>query len=154
MRIFGIDFSNKQYRAKVDGLRFREKSGFEVTNMGGEVVASDDNLLITNTFIQTERSKVYLDTLEYNWVPEHDYWRNFTTRMQQRYVFTDSRVSFDDLAYFNGKLLGMHNTVFGSGVVFNTINNLEGRDLEVYLDRKSTRLNSSHTDISRMPSSA
>lgn len=137
VRIFGIDFSNKQYRAKVDGLRFREKSGFEVTNMGGEVVASDDNLLITNTFIQTERSKVYLDTLEYNWVPEHDYWRNFTTRMQQRYVFTDSRVSFDDLAYFNGKLLGMHNTVFGSGVVFNTINNLEGRDLEVYLGNKS-----------------
>lgn len=37
VRIFGIDFSNKQYRAKVDGLRFREKSGFEVTNMGGEV---------------------------------------------------------------------------------------------------------------------
>lgn len=40
--------------------------------MGGDVVASDDNLLITNTFIQTERSKVYLDTLEYNWVPEHE----------------------------------------------------------------------------------
>ena len=137
VRIFGIDFSNKQYRAKIDGLRFREKSGFEVTNMGGEVVASDDNLLITNTFIQTKQSKVYLDTLEYNWVPEHDYWRNFTTRMQQRYVFTDSRVNFDDLAYFNGKLLGMHNTVFGSGVVFNTINNLEGRDLEVYLGDKS-----------------
>ena len=137
VRISGIDFSNKQYRAKIGGLRFREKSGFEITNMGGEVVASDDNLLITNTFIQTERSKVYLDTLEYNWVPEHDYWRNFTTRMQQRYVFTDSRVSFDDLAYFNGKLLGMHNTVFGSGVVFNTINNLEGRDLEIYLGDKS-----------------
>lgn len=98
VRVSGIDFSNKQYRAKVAGLRFKEKSGFEVTNMGGEVVASDDNLLITNTFIQTERSKVYLDTLEYNWVPEHDYWRNFTTRMQQRYVFTDSRVSFDDLS--------------------------------------------------------
>ena len=55
VRVSGIDFSNKQYRAKVAGLRFKEKSGFEVTNMGGEVVASDDNLLITNTFIQTER---------------------------------------------------------------------------------------------------
>ena len=29
-----------------------------------------------------------------------------------------------------------------------------GRGLEVIVDRKSTRLNSSHTDISRMPSSA
>ena len=27
-------------------------------------------------------------------------------------------------------------------------------DRKVYIDRKSTRLNSSHTDISRMPSSA
>ena len=29
-----------------------------------------------------------------------------------------------------------------------------GQPLEVFLDRKSTRLNSSHTDSSRMPSSA
>ena len=27
-------------------------------------------------------------------------------------------------------------------------------DGQIYIDRKSTRLNSSHTDISRMPSSA
>lgn len=137
VRISGIDFTNKQYKAKVSDLSFREKSGFQVSNMRGEVIASDDNLLITNTLIQTKRSKIYLDTLEYNWVPEHDYWRNFTSKMQQRYVFTDSRVHFDDLAYFNGKLLGMHNTIFGSGVVFNTINNLEGRDLELYLGDKS-----------------
>ena len=31
---------------------------------------------------------------------------------------------------------------------------LEGQPEEIPLDRKSTRLNSSHTDISRMPSSA
>ena len=30
----------------------------------------------------------------------------------------------------------------------------EQADIDRYLDRKSTRLNSSHTDISRMPSSA
>ena len=29
-----------------------------------------------------------------------------------------------------------------------------GKAIEIELDRKSTRLNSSHTDISRMPSSA
>lgn len=137
VRVSGIDFSNKQYKARVNDLSFIEKSGFEVTNMGGQVVASDDNLLITGTLIKTPRSKAYLDTLEYNWVPEHDYWRNFTTKMQQRYVFSSSLVHFDDLAYFNGKLLGMHNTLFGSGVVFNTISNLEGRDLEIYLGDKS-----------------
>ena len=44
----------------------------------------------------------------------------------------------------SGKALGLHPRLTGLQTIFN-----EGR-----LDRKSTRLNSSHTDISRMPSSA
>lgn len=136
--ISGIRFSKEgRYEATVTGLNFREKSGFEVMNMGGKVVATNNRLLVTNTLIQTGRSEVHLDTLEYNWVPDRDYWRNFTTKMQQRYVFTGSRVHFDDIAYFNGKLLGMNNTVYGSGVVFNTVSNLQGKDLEVYLGEKS-----------------
>ena len=34
------------------------------------------------------------------------------------------------------------------------VEGLTGHVIEIGLDRKSTRLNSSHTDISRMPSSA
>ncbi len=136
--ISGIRFSKEgRYEATVTGLSFREKSGFEVINMGGRVVATNNNLLVTNTLIQTERSEAHLDTLEYNWVPDQEYWRNFTTKMQQRYVFTSSRVHFDDIAYFNGKLLGMNNVLYGSGVVFNTISNLQGENLEVYLGEKS-----------------
>ena len=46
----------------------------------------------------------------------------------------------------------MKNLLNGSGaeVVFKADDKME----QVILDRKSTRLNSSHTDISRMPSSA
>ena len=36
----------------------------------------------------------------------------------------------------------------------NVINETTGEAKQVLADRKSTRLNSSHTDISRMPSSA
>lgn len=136
--ISGIKFSKSgRYEATVSGLSFKEKSGFEVTNMRGKMVATDDKLLVTNTLIQTERSEAHLDTLEYNWIPDQEYWRNFITKMEQRYVFSSSSVHFDDLAYFNGKLLGMNNIVRGSGVVFNTISNLQGKDLEIYLGEKS-----------------
>ena len=39
-------------------------------------------------------------------------------------------------------------------LVDHIISDNELKEIEEYLDRKSTRLNSSHTDISRMPSSA
>lgn len=136
--ISGIKFSKSgRYEATVSGLSFKEKSGFEVTNMRGKMVATDDKLLVTNTLIQTERSEAHLDTLEYNWIPDQEYWRNFITKMEQRYVFSSSSVHFDDLAYFNGKLLGMNNIVCGSGVVFSTISNLQGKNLEIYLGEKS-----------------
>ena len=78
--ISGIKFSKEgRYEATVTGLNFKEKSGFEVVNMGGKVVATNNRLLVTNTLIQTGRSEAHLDTLEYNWVPDRDYWRNFTT---------------------------------------------------------------------------
>lgn len=137
LTISDIDFSNERYKVNVSGLSFKEKSGFEVLNMEADVVVSSDHLLVTNTLIQTARSEAHLDTLEYEWVPNQDYWRNFTTKMQQRYVFSSSRVNFDDLAYFNGRLLGMHNTISGGGVVFNTVSRLQGRDLEVHLGDSS-----------------
>ena len=43
---------------------------------------------------------------------------------------------------------------FQSGGVLDTVNSLQWNDPDSGPDRKSTRLNSSHTDISRMPSSA
>ena len=42
----------------------------------------------------------------------------------------------------------------GLGNIFGSIDGLDEMEVFARLDRKSTRLNSSHTDISRMPSSA
>ena len=59
----------------------------------------------------------------------------------------ESDIEFDNVKIINS----------GENVGFGRANNLgakEARGKYLLLDRKSTRLNSSHTDISRMPSSA
>ena len=137
VNVSDISWENGNYHALVEGLNFKEKSGFQVLQMGGNVNIWKNRMLITNTTIQTAKSNIHLDTLLYNWVPDQKYWKYFTDKMQQYYVFTNSSVNFDDLAYFNGQLLGMHNTVRGSGVVYNTIHQLEGKNLDLYIGENS-----------------
>lgn len=124
-----IDFSNGQVGAWVSGLSFTEKSGLKMENLSGRVRAGSDKLLITDANIRLERSNVDLVKLEFRWMPGQHDWRYFTTRMQQYYELGPSAVSFIDLAYFNGILRGIDNTVKCSGVVTNTVDQLEGHDL-------------------------
>lgn len=126
--ITGLDFSDT-FRAKVTGLSLTEKSGFALKELNADVEASDSTLLITGGEIITDKSRLALNRLAYRWVPEQHYWRNFTSRMEQYYKLDPSSVSFEDLAYFNEKLLGIENTVRCTGVVTNTVRHLEGHDL-------------------------
>lgn len=128
-----IDFSGSPQHMEVSDLCFVEKSGLIVKNMGGKVRMSASNLLITDCHFEFERSSVELARLEFNWTPDQHDWKYFTTRMQQYYELGNSSVSFVDLAYFNDILRGIDNTVKCRGVVSNTINLLEGRDLHFEL---------------------
>ena len=137
--ITDIDFSGGRVGMRVTGLGLEEKSGFVIDKMEATVSACDSNLLITDTKIYTARSFLDLRKLEYNWVPGRRDWRHFTTMMQQYYRLGESRVSFIDLAYFNGILRGIENTVGCKGVITNTVNRIEGHQLEFTLG-ESTRL--------------
>lgn len=130
---FGSDYTGM----RVTDLNLVEKSGLVIRELDGKVAARADNLLITESKIVLERSFVDLIKLEFNWTPNQHDWRNFTTKMQQYYEIGPSSVSFIDLAYFNGVLQGIDNTVKCSGIVSNTINRLEGRDLYFELGEKS-----------------
>ena len=100
-----------------------------INDITGDVQVSADNLLVTGGHIGLERSDVDLMRLEFQWTPGQHDWKYFTKRVQQYYELGPSSVSFVDLAYFNGILRGITNTVKCSGVVSNTIDRLEGRDL-------------------------
>lgn len=135
--ITGLNFSESPMRVDIAGLSFVEKSGLVVKNMSGKVKAGSSNLLVTDCHFEFERSNVELIKLEFNWTPNQHDWKYFTTRMQQYYELGPSAVSFIDLAYFNGVLRGITNTVKCSGIVSNTIEQLEGHDLYFELGDKT-----------------
>ncbi len=130
-------FMESPIRMTVSDLNLVEKSGLRIRDMGGKVRAGSSDLLITDCHIGMERSDVDLVKLEYHWTPNQHDWKYFTTRMQQYYEVGPSSVSFIDLAYFNEMLRGIDNTVKFSGIVSNTIEQLEGRDLYFELGEHS-----------------
>lgn len=130
---FGDDYTGM----RVAGLRLKEKSGLDIRQLDGKVVMRSGCMVITESKIELAGSNVDLIKLEYNWTPGQRDWRNFVTKMKQYYEIGPSHVSFIDLAYFNGVLRGIDNTVRCSGIVSNTIDSLEGRDLYFEIGEKS-----------------
>lgn len=130
---FGEDYTGM----RVTGLRLKEKSGLDIRRLDGKVAIRSGNMLITESIIELAQSDVDLIKLEYNWTPNQRDWRNFVTKMKQYYEIGPSSVSFIDLAYFNGILRGIDNTVKCSGIVSNTVDSLEGRDLYFEIGEKS-----------------
>lgn len=137
VEVSGFDFGEKETVMVVRGLSLVEKSGLQIRELGGRTVFRSGNLVITDCKIELERSIVDLLKMEYCWTPDQHDWRNFVTKMQQYYELGPSVVSFTDLAYFNGMLRGMDNTVKCSGTVFNTVDKIEGKDLHIELGDKS-----------------
>lgn len=135
--VSGFSFTESPTRLEVSGLSFVEKSGLRMKTMSGKVRASASNLLVTDCHFELENSTVEVTKLEYNWTPNQHDWKYFVTRMQQYYELGPSSVCFTDLAYFNGILRGINNTVKCSGVVSSTIDSLEGHDLYFELGDRS-----------------
>ncbi|MDR1414248.1 MAG: translocation/assembly module TamB domain-containing protein [Odoribacteraceae bacterium] len=132
-----IDFAGGGFRARVEGLRLREKSGFVLDDLTARLALDDGHLLVTEGTIAAGISLLHLDTLEYAWTPGEGYWKGFVRKMPQRYIFSDSEIYLDDLSYFNSALRGINCNIFGSGEVFNTVDHLEGKNLRLRLQEKS-----------------
>lgn len=132
-----MDFSDGNFGMRVSDLSLQEKSGFTIKELDVKLQAKSGNLLITEGKIELARSLLWLKKMEYNWTPDQRDWRNFITKMQQYYELSPSYVSFQDLAYFNESLLGITNTLTCSGIVSNTVDKIEGRDLKIGIGKYS-----------------
>lgn len=132
-----MDFSDGNFGMLVSNLNFQEKSGFVIKELDARMLAKSGNLLVTEGKIELARSLLWLEKMEYNWTPDQRDWRNFITKMQQYYKLAPSYVSFLDLAYFNENLLGITNTLTCSGIVSNTVDKIEGRDLKIGIGKHS-----------------
>ncbi|MDL2251694.1 translocation/assembly module TamB [Odoribacter sp. OttesenSCG-928-J03] len=135
--ILNPDFFGENVSMQVDNLSLREKSGFVLKRLKGLLNVEKKVLSIHDIKIVTEKSQGNLKKLQYTWVPGQRDWRYFTSRIDQYYEVEDSYVSFEDLAYFNGRLRGITNILRGKGIVSNTVNRIEGRDLELEFGENS-----------------
>jgi hypothetical protein len=131
------NFSGDETFMDIRGLSFKEKSGFEVKEIDGVMKLRSGHLDVSGIKIKTERSDLHLKSLQFDWKPNNGYWRNFTSRMEQRYEVAPSEVSFEDLAYFNEGLLGIRNVFTCEGVVTGTVNKLKGTNLRIELGEKT-----------------
>lgn len=135
--VSGFDFGEDKSGLTVTGLSLREKSGLYIRELDGKAVFRSGNMTITDSRIVLDKSDLDLIKLEYSWTPNQRDWRYFVQRMQQYYELGPSSVSFIDLAYFNGTLRGMENTVKCSGIVSNTVDKIEGQDIHIEFGEKS-----------------
>ncbi|MDR2413362.1 MAG: translocation/assembly module TamB [Odoribacteraceae bacterium] len=132
-----IEFPGGGFRARVEGLRLKEKSGLTLHELTANVFADSARLLVTDGSLRVEESRLHLDTLAYEWIPGAGYWRDFVRKMPQRYLFSDAEVHLDDLFYFSDALQDLHGVVSGSGEVYNTVDNLAGRNIDLFIGEKS-----------------
>ncbi|MDR1756109.1 MAG: translocation/assembly module TamB domain-containing protein, partial [Culturomica sp.] len=131
-------FSGDTTMIRFSGLSLTEKSGFSIRELNTGATLRDSMILLTDTEIYTERSRLFLEQLIFRWNPGQREWRYFTQKVHQYYKLGPSSISFIDLAYFNGVLVGIDNTITCRGVVSNTVNRIEGKDLLIGIGEHST----------------
>ncbi len=134
----GFRFTGDTTKLRFSGLSLVEKSGFAIRELNTGAILRDSAVLLTDTEIRTERSRLFLERLIFRWNPGQQDWRYFTKRVRQYYKLGPSSVSFVDLAYFNSVLVGIDNTVTCQGVVSNTVNRIEGEELVIGIGKHSS----------------
>lgn len=121
--IQGFKFKGDKIIANVKQLRFRDKSGFEVTNLSTRFAISGQNLSCQNLFLQTPQSKLK-GALRFTYKDWSDY-AEFVTRVNMQVTLEDSSyVSFKDISPFSSELLGLEEKVFLNGKADGTVSDL------------------------------
>ncbi|MFR9540478.1 MAG: hypothetical protein SNH27_00345 [Rikenellaceae bacterium] len=129
-----LDFTSFQRVSSFSILDFngREKSGFEITSGGGELVVADGELSLTDFKIETEQSQMSLPKLHLKSDAWQDY-KDFNANVNLDIVSQGSTVALSDIAYFAPALQGNSFVISKltgdiTGVVDNL--NVEIEDLE------------------------
>ncbi|MBP3420092.1 MAG: translocation/assembly module TamB domain-containing protein [Marinifilaceae bacterium] len=119
----------------IDNFNFVEKSGIQFRNGSANINFATEHVWLDNIRFAFKESELYLKEISFAWEADTKAWSDYCKKINQRYVIEEpSYVNFRDIAYFNGILRGIENTVHVSGVVKNTIAELEGEDLRLGID--------------------
>ena len=135
--------------------------------LGRDIVTGED---VVSRFEDAYTIEMYLESID-GWDGEEDLFTKFGVEIRDAATFVVARrrfeqavASYEDDAFIRPRegdliYIPMSNSIFEITMVeddkpFYQLENLTVYKMRAELDRKSTRLNSSHSSVSRMPSSA
>src|SRR5690554_2055126 len=142
---FGVDYSNLDvknidltannvviqsgsYRANIESIAFKERSGFELNKLAAQVLFNDNGLVMDETIIDTDRSNIKLKEFKLRSNSLADF-SDFVDLIQLESQFDTSYVSLEDVSYFAPQLKGMNDVVVLSGRTEKAVKELAMNDL-------------------------
>ncbi|RXQ97501.1 translocation/assembly module TamB [Ancylomarina salipaludis] len=108
-----------------------EKSGFILTGFKTHSWITPTQWGMSDATISSPKSVLSASQILLNYVSGEGYWSHFTKKMKLDFQIRSSKISFEDLAYFNDVLLGYRESGFLSGHLFGTVYDLKGRNINV-----------------------
>lgn len=115
--------------ARIDGLAFRESSGFVLNDLNGKFIMNDESFRLSEMHIETPESDVR--GLAQFTVKDFSDFSNFENKVKMRFDLEPSTVQMSDVAYFASDLWGFNEQFQISGKVRGKVNNLKGRKLDI-----------------------
>lgn len=137
MRFYNIDAQISNFRnvgdsikMNIDHINTAEKSGFRVNDAQMQFLYERSVMRLDNVKINTPKSKLNAKKLNFSFEPNTGAWSNFVNAVIIDYQIDESIVNFEELAFFNEKMLGYNEVVsissaHATGIVSNmTVDNL------------------------------
>ncbi|MFT5749239.1 MAG: hypothetical protein ACI93S_000492 [Ancylomarina sp.] len=108
-----------------------EKSGFIIKDFKTHSWITPTQWGMSKVTIVSPKSRLSARQILLNYKTGQGYWRQFTKKMELDFQIKSSKINFEDLAYFNDRLLGYRESGFISGHIYGTIYDLKGRNINV-----------------------
>jgi len=108
-----------------------EKSGFVLKDFNTHSWVTPTQWGMTKATFVSPKSRVSASRILLNYKSGQGYWSQFTKKMKLDIQVKSSKINFEDLAYFNDRLLGFREFGFLSGHIYGTIYDLKGRNINI-----------------------
>ncbi len=117
----------------IENLSAREKCGFVLSSLSAKASVSPAGMKFDQLELLTPGSHIHTDfRMKYQ---HYSDFSDFITKVEMSGRFDTSRVEMADIAYFAPALNGMHRNILFSGDLGGKINELNGRNMKIQLDK-------------------
>jgi hypothetical protein len=127
LRATDIHLPNDTLRGTIENISATEQSGFRLDKFSCYVKLSSTLMQLNALNIETPQTKISTDLIfRYSRFPD---FFDFLNKVDMQASFRESKVCFEDLAYFGHALYGVNNCLTLSGQYSGKINKLKGRNM-------------------------